>query len=332
MVSCSKNDDSSENVVTITPKVIAVENFADKIINQSTSNKATNLINKASSLINTLYFDGISADISINKETETMSNFSMNQTANQHKGKNNAALNTSNTMISPSTYYRFMLFNNNQSSDDWRATWLIRGGTSNSVVLDGNTTYRWYAGSYNEETSLPSLDYNQTTMPIDDVTSEFMNASGTVITSAKNNYINFTFQRKTAALTFIFDARKMNSKITQISLSPVDKTILKGGTFDLVTNQIVSLKNPTISTLNDIKWKNYSSSTGDSVKVASFYTLGTTDITNFGIRLENLVLENFSDAQNPITYIYTNKQMQLPVTISPRPGQRNTFTITLNKL
>lgn len=159
-----------------------------------------------------------------------------------------------------------------------------------------------------------------------------MAASGTVTTSATNNYVNFTFQRKTAALTFIFDARKIKSKITEISLSPVDKTILKGGQFNLVSNQIQSLSNPTVSTLDNPKWKNYNISSGDSVKVATFYTLGTTDITNFEIQLDKLVLQNFSDAQNPKTQTHFNKRMQLPITIKPIAGQRNTFTITLREL
>lgn len=331
-MSCSKNNDSSENNVKIITKVLGITDYSNQTIKLSSSGKASNQTNAASSLIKTVYFDGIAADININKETETLPPIQMNQTAGQSTIKSSASLNASSTIISPLTYYRFILFEDNQSSNAWTATWVISGATSNSLTSNGNKTYKWYASSYNEEKSLPFFSYDQTLMPIDNVTSEFMAASGTVKTSATNNYVNFTFQRKTAALTFIFDARKIKSKITEISLSPVDKTILKGGQFNLVSNQIQSLSNPTVSTLDNSKWKNYNISSGDSVKVATFYTLGTTDITNFEIQLDKLVLQNFSDAQNPKTQTHFNKRMQLPITIKPIAGQRNTFTITLREL
>ncbi|MBE8712671.1 hypothetical protein [Sphingobacterium hungaricum] len=331
-LSCSKDNDSSENTVTIIPRAIAIENYNDQKTKLSTSKRASNQINATSSLIGTAYFDDIAADISINKESERLTNFSLNQKMNEQSSKNSASLNASNEMILPSTYYRFMLFQNNQNWNSWAATWTISGYTSNKVTTDGNTTYRWYAASYNETNPLPTLLYDQITMPINDVTTEFMAASGTIITSSKDNYLNFTFQRKTAALTFIFDARKMKCKISEISLSPVGNTILKGGTFNLVTNQVESIYAPTISTLDNTKWKNYSNSTGDSVKVASFYTLGTDDIANFEIQLNSLILENNSDVHNPIVHAYIDKKIRLPVTIRPIAGQRNTFTITLNKL
>ncbi|QQD16181.1 hypothetical protein [Sphingobacterium sp. UDSM-2020] len=331
-VSCSKKSDSLEKTITIIPNVIAIKDYSNQIIKLSNSKKATNQINTRSSLIKTVYFDNIAADISLTNEVETIPNTQINQTVNQLKSKNSASLSASNIIISPKTYYRFMLFDNRQQWDSWAATWTVSGTTNNWVTSNRNVTYNWYAGSYNQEKSLPSLTYDQTTMPMDDVTSEFMAASGKVTTSLQNNYVNFTFQRKTAALTFIFDARKMKSKIIDISLSPVDKTVLKGGTFNLATDQIESLKNPTVSTLDNSKWNNYNISSGDSVKVASFYTLGTTDITNFEIQLDKIVLQNFSDAQNPKTHTHYNKKMQLPITIKPTAGQRNTFTITLREL
>lgn|GEM_PF-1401350 len=329
--SCAKDGDSSGGDVSITTRAVSMENYTDNIIKSTAKRKASHPLNHASSLVSTVYFDRFAADIQLNNAIEKVADIPFDHSWEDRNSQNRASLNASNTIISPRTYYRFILFDKRQSWNNWTATWTVSGASTNWVTSAANQTYDWYAGSYNKEQSLPSLTYDQVTMPIDDVTSEFMAARGTVTTSSKNNYVNFAFQRKTAALTFIFDARKMKSKITEISLSPVDKTILKGGIFNLADNQVESLKNPTVSTLDNTKWKNYDVSTGDSVKVASFYTLGTTNITNFEINLDKLVLQNLS-SQVPYTQTFFNRTMTLPVTIKPVPGQRNTFTIVLRDL
>jgi hypothetical protein len=329
--SCAKDGDSSGDDVTIITRAVSMENYTDNVIKSTTKKKASHPLPPTSSLISTVYFDQFVADIQLNNAIETVADIPFGRASEDGNSQKRASLNVSNTTITPKTYYRFMLFDKRQSWDSWSATWTVSGTSNNWVTSAANQTYDWYAGSYNKEQSLPSLTYDQVTMPLDDVTSEFMAARGTVTTSSKNNYVNFTFQRKTAALTFIFDARKMKSKITEISLSPVDKTILKGGIFNLANNQVESLKNPTVSTLDNTKWKNYDVSTGDSVKIASFYTLGTTNITNFEINLDKLVLQNLS-SQVPYTQTFYNRTMTLPVTIKPVPGQRNTFTIVLREL
>lgn len=324
-ISCTKDKETiSKDTITIIPNPLGIVEYSNPKI-KSSSTATTN--NPTSSLIETIYLGDIAAEIHFNNEIETLA---PSRTYNQSNNTNRASLNKSNnTIITPLTYYRFILFQNYQTINAWTATWVISGATSNSLTSNMNTSYTWYASSYNEEKSLPPFSYNQTTLPIDNIESEFLAASGIMTTSTVNNYIHFTFQRKTAALRFIFDARNLKSTIKEISLSPVDKTILKGGTFNLITNQVESLKNFAVSTLDNSKWKNYDISTADSIKVASFYTLGTTDITNFEIQLDKLVLEDKRDIVNPITRTYTNEKITLPVTIKPIPGQRNTFTITL---
>lgn len=330
-ISCAKDHDSSEGSVSIIPKTVSVADYSHQVSRPNSLKHAKNRLGKPSSLVETVYFDDIIADISMDNDVATLAGVRMNQAVSHRSDANSTSLGASSTIISPSTYYRFMLFDRRQAWNNWTATWTVSGASSNWVTSGMNQTYDWYAGSYNEERSLPNLSYDQVTMPIEDVTKEFMAARGKVTTSLKNNYVNFVFERKTAALTFIFDARKMKSKIAEISLSPVDKTVLKGGVFNIRDNSVESLKNPTVSTLDNTKWKNYSSSTGDSVKVATFYTLGTTDINNFEINLDKLVLQNLTSSV-PNTQTFYNRTMTLPVTIKPKAGQRNTFTITLRDL
>lgn len=327
-LSCSKEKETtSKDTVSIIPNAIGTVNYSDLKI-KSSSVGITN--NPKYSLIETIDLGDITAEINFINEIETSTPLPINKTYHEGNNDKKASLNKSNnTIITPSTYYRFILFEVNPNSDTWSATWIISGSTTQNLTATKHETYKWYAASYNEEQALPSVGHDHTKLPIDSVASEFLSASGMMTTGDKYNYINFTFQRKTAALRFIIDARKLKSTIKEISLSPVDNTILKGGTFNQITNKVESLKNFTTSTLNNSKWKNYDSSTADSIKVASFHTLGTDDITNFEIQLDKLVLEDKSDILNPITRTYTNEKMTLPVTIKPTPGQRNTFTITL---
>lgn len=220
--------------------------------------------------------------------------------------------------------YRVLIYDN---SDNYVGSIDATSGTgfTPGFPVFQNTTYKWYAYSYNTTTQVPLPENTANpTITTPAGISALLYDSGTLTTVAGSNRINITFEHKLASIALVLDARGMFATINSITASNATAGNLRGGTLNLRTGQYDNTTpNGAATTLSN--WTNLATATGDSVKVAYFYTAGTTEIQNFGVALSNFVV-NLDDGT---TRTFTNRSYTFPQSFTPDLGNRYTATVRL---
>lgn len=220
--------------------------------------------------------------------------------------------------------YRVLIYDD---SDNYVGTIDATSGTgfTPGFPVFQNTTYKWYAYSYNSTTQVP-VPQNTADPTISTTTgiSALLYDAGTLTTVAGSNKISINFEHKLASIALVLDARGMFATINSITASTATAADLRTGVLHLRTGAYVSTA-PNNSPTALSNWTNQSAATGDSVKVAYLYTAGTTEIQNFGIALTNFVV-NLDDGT---TRSFSNKSYTFPQSFTPQLGNRYTATIRL---
>lgn len=188
-----------------------------------------------------------------------------------------------------------------------------------------NRVYTWYAYSYNSTTApaVPTNTANPTLTPPTGV-SALLYDSGTLTTVAGSNKIDITFEHKLASIALRLDARGMFATINTVNASNTAPGSISTGVLNLRTGAYNSVTPNTAATALTT-WTNAATATGDTIKVAYFYTAATTAINNFGVTLNNFVI-NLDDGT---TRTFTAKPFVFSSSFTPQLGRRYTATITL---
>ncbi|WDF68330.1 hypothetical protein PQ465_18810 [Sphingobacterium oryzagri] len=220
--------------------------------------------------------------------------------------------------------YRILIYDNNNA---YVGTIDATSGTAFTpgFPVFRNTTYTWYAYSYNSTTSpaVPTNTANPTLTPAAGITA-LLYDSGTLTTVAGSNKIDITFEHKLASIAIRLDARGMFATINSVTASNSTAGSLSSGVLNLRTGAYNSVT-PNTSTTALGNWINAATATGDTIKVAYFYTAATTPLTNFGVTLNNFVI-NLDDGT---TRTFTAKPFTFSTSFTPQLGRRYTGTITL---
>ncbi|GEM_PF-1215922 len=205
-----------------------------------------------------------------------------------------------------------------------------------------NRTYTWFAYSYNSSATMQAL--NSTTSPTVNVEggSGFLYDSGSFTTSNVmngNNKFDITFDRKTANIELVVDARGMFGNILNITGNTTNASALKSGTFDLRTGTYGGYTNnsSTVS-FTASNFVDYNNTYGAMMKRMSFFTAaGGQPISNLGITLTNVQIEG--DRRTPPAAIpgsagwgdphaFSNITYNVP-TFTPELGKRYRVAFTL---
>ena len=227
------------------------------------------------------------------------------------------------------------------------------GGETKFLGADPGVTYKWYAYSYNTANSLDNLNVEADTINIRNSQNiynlegnnvevnpknDFLYASGEITTDPDktvSNNIAVLFERKTANLEIILDARGMFGEILEVKNTLLNKNFKKG-TFNIKNGSYVS--NSFLSTSFGIinnDYKQYDSSFKDMVKKANIYIVNTNEnIDGLKITLKDLkisgdrrildgYINNWGDP-----HVFSNVDINVP-NLSPQHGKRYKVKVTL---
>lgn len=267
--------------------------------------------------------DGYDVKLSLAKE-KIVSSPKVVTKSNSVKASNSRAASFVAAAMPSGNRYRVLIYDN---SDNYVGTIDATSGTgfTPGFPVFQNTTYKWYAYSYNSTTQVPEpQDRANPTITTTTGISALLYDSGTLTTVAGSNKINITFEHKLASIALVLDARGMFATINSITASNSTAANLRTGTLNLRNGQYNSTTaNGSTTALSN--WTNLATATGDSVKVAYLYTAGTTEIQNFGVALSNFII-NLDDGS---TRTFSNRTYTFPQSFTPRLGNRYTATIRL---
>lgn len=220
--------------------------------------------------------------------------------------------------------YRVLIYDN---SDNYMGTIDATSGTALSPAFPvfKNTTYKWYAYSYNSQTQVPvPTNTANPTISTTAGAAGLLYDSGTLTTVAGSNKISIVFEHRLASIAVKVDARGLFTTINSVAGTNGTAGDLRSGTLNLKTGVYTNTSaNTTKSDL--LNWTNAAAATGDSVKVAYLYTSGTTPISNFKVTLSNLKV-NLDDGS---VRTFENKTFEFANSFTPQLGKRYTATITL---
>jgi len=220
--------------------------------------------------------------------------------------------------------YRVLIYDN---SDNYVGTIDATSGTALSPAFPvfKNTTYKWYAYSYNSQTQVPvPANTANPTITTTAGAAGLLYDSGTLTTVAGSNKISIVFEHRLASIAVKVDTRGLFTTINSVAGTNGTAGDLRSGTLNLKTGVYTNTSaNTTKSDLLD--WTNAAAATGDSVKVAYLYTSGTTAIANFKVTLTNLKV-NLDDGT---VRSFDDRTFTFPTSFTPQLGKRYTATITL---
>lgn len=203
--------------------------------------------------------------------------------------------------------------------------------------------YTWFAYSFNNSEQIPNLsDINNPSLTVAGA-SGFLYASGTLKTAdAANtdNKLNVEFQRKTANIELILDARGMFGNILDVAGETVNAAALKSGTFNLKSGSYGStyLGNNGVVSFNVADFQNYEIGQGAMLKRINFYTAaGDQPVQGWAIKLNTLKIEgdrrtapaaipNAAPWGDPHTF--TNLTLPVP-DFTPQIGKKYRVILTL---
>lgn len=159
-----------------------------------------------------------------------------------------------------------------------------------------NTTYKWFAYSYNDNLS---LTYNNNSpFVISTWNRPLLYDSGTFTTSntGPNNTLNIVFKRKSAIIEYVVDHRGIHDVPHSLKIAPTGTGTtesqhhlpIKNGEFNLKTGLYTSTNvNPTI---NDDSLYNFRTTISgiDSIRKAEFHTVSVQPITSVSITFSQM--------------------------------------------
>lgn len=267
--------------------------------------------------------DGYDAIVTLTEEDETISSGN-SRFINSKLTSNKSGSATVAAAMPSGNKYRVLIYDNN---DNYVGTIDATSGTgfTPGFGVYKNTTYKWYAYSYNSSTQVPvpANTANPTITTTADATAMLYD-SGTITTVAGSNKINITFEHKLASIAIKVDARGLFTPINSIEGSNATAANLRTGTLNLKTGAYTGTT-ANSSTNSLLNWTNFAAATGDSVKVAYLYTAGTTAISNFGVTLTDFKVK----LDNNTVRTFKNKTFTFSQAFTPQLGKRYTATITL---
>lgn len=167
------------------------------------------------------------------------------------------------------------------------------GLPSTTIELEGNTTYKWIAYSFNQHGNIPSINLNN---PILDVgaNQDFIYTSGTLTPTIGENKIKITFHRKLGAIQVELDGRGMFAKIKKTILNGTKistSTPLKSAKFSLKDSLFTNFS---ASHDSIFTWENVDQNRKDTV--VSGYLISAVENTNgdtytdFTIKIDTLTI------------------------------------------
>ncbi|MFD2599423.1 hypothetical protein ACFSQ3_10715 [Sphingobacterium corticis] len=338
LTSCTKDDktESEGDGTEITIDLAGIDDPTN--VNSSIARSVTGTANAESILsqkilaqeIKHFEEDGLDAIVTLSEIKDNSIKDSINTTNNVDplNTKSSATLTSPRAPLPSGIAYRVVFYENGV----YRATVNATSGSEFKWTSASRLrTYTWFAYSVNTSSAFTG-NFSSTATTIDvSNSSAFLFASGTISTNPdnRNNKLNIVLQNKSARIDVVLDGRGMFGRMLNISANNITPNHLKSGTFNWQQQTYNSTYNPNtlITTVNNAGFVNYNTSSADSIRVGTFYTVdGVNPISDFGIRASFSVSP---DASNFGNRNFSNKNFNFTgTTFTPQIGYRYRITIT----
>ncbi|WDF67049.1 FISUMP domain-containing protein [Sphingobacterium oryzagri] len=323
-----------ERVFVSSSRIMDVPSLANnlpRIVAQAPAKTGSDM---AEASITVLEQDG-PPNIGTDRSLPTKKNISSKQGSNKQR-----PMLAANSVMPTGARYRVVLYANGVHVTTIDA---IAGTPFSFTGANRNREYTWFAYSFNNAEQIPNLTNNNNPSLTVAGASGFLYASGTLRTAdAANtdNKLNLEFQRKTANIELILDARGMFGNILEIAGETVNAGALKSGTFNLKTGTYGSnfAGNNAVVPFNTSNFQNYEIGRGAMLKTTNFYTAaGGQPIQGWSIKLNTLRIEGdrrVSPAAIPNAapwgdpHIFNNLTLAIPE-FTPQIGKKYRVILTL---